>query len=192
MDPSSARSTSPAPWFRGTRCWSARKSIPTVLSNCSPMKATQSSGAGCWPDCRMSHWTPSWHRPTPRLITRTATIAQATSQLAEARAAQDQAESAFARTRKLRGSGFASQEVLEQRQESALVSAARVASAVQALRMAAADKELAEAKQREMQINSPALKSGHPPPASSSNAMPRSARWHPRTASRCSGSFGTA
>jgi RND family efflux transporter MFP subunit len=83
----------------------------------------------------------------------TATIAQATSQVAEAKATQDQAESAFARTRKLRGSGFASQEILEQRQESALVSAARVASAVQALRMATADKELAEARQREMQIN---------------------------------------
>jgi HlyD family secretion protein len=83
----------------------------------------------------------------------TATIAQATSQIAQARAAQDQAGAAFARTSRLRSNGFASQEILEQRQEAALVAAGRVAFAVQALHMAGADKELAEARLREVQVS---------------------------------------
>jgi HlyD family secretion protein len=82
-----------------------------------------------------------------------ATIAQAKSQIVEAKATQEQAETAYARTRKLQGSGNASLETLEQRQAVALVAAARVSATMQALRVAEADKDLAEAKRRELQLN---------------------------------------
>lgn len=82
-----------------------------------------------------------------------ATIAQAKSEIAEAKATQEQAEAAHARTRKLQASGSASLETLEQRQASALAADARVSATLQALRVAEADKELAQAKRRELLVN---------------------------------------
>jgi HlyD family secretion protein len=82
-----------------------------------------------------------------------ATIAQVKSQIAEAEATYKQAEAAFTRARTLQGSGNASAETLEQRQASAQVAAARVSAAMQALRVAEAEKGQAEARHRELQVN---------------------------------------
>ncbi|UEM01599.1 efflux RND transporter periplasmic adaptor subunit [Skermanella rosea] len=86
-------------------------------------------------------------------ITRAAAaIAQARNQIAEANANAKQADAAFDRVRTLQDRGNASQESLEQREAAALVARARVAVAEDALRLAQADKDLAEAQQREIEV----------------------------------------
>ncbi len=81
-----------------------------------------------------------------------AAIAQAKNQIAEAEATSRQADAAFARSRMLGERGNASTETLEQREAAALVARARVSVAEDALRLAQADKELAEAQRREIQV----------------------------------------
>lgn len=82
----------------------------------------------------------------------TAAIVQARNQIAEAQATRAQADAAFARTRALQDRGNASTELLEQREASARIAAARVASAEQSLRLSEADKVLAEAQRRELLV----------------------------------------
>ncbi|WP_158046147.1 efflux RND transporter periplasmic adaptor subunit [Skermanella pratensis] len=81
-----------------------------------------------------------------------AAIAQARNQIAEANANARQAGAAFDRVRTLQDRGNASQESLEQREAAALVARARVAVAEDALRLAQADRDLAEAQQREIEV----------------------------------------
>lgn len=81
-----------------------------------------------------------------------AAIAQARNQIAEANAQARQAEAAFERARTLQERGNASQEALEQREAAALVARARVAVAEDALRVSQADRDLAEAQQREIEV----------------------------------------
>jgi HlyD family secretion protein len=81
-----------------------------------------------------------------------AAIIQARNQITEAQANRAQADAAFARTRTLQDRGNASTELLEQREAAARVAAARVASNEQALRLAEADKVLAEAQRRELTV----------------------------------------
>ena len=81
-----------------------------------------------------------------------AAIQQSRTQITEAQATRAQAEAAFARTRTLQDRGNASTELLEQREASARIAAARAASAEQALRLAEADKVLAEAQRRELMV----------------------------------------
>ena len=81
-----------------------------------------------------------------------AAIAQAKNQIAEAEATSRQADAAFARARTLVERGNATTETLEQREAASLVARARVLVAEDALRLAQADKELAEAQRREIQV----------------------------------------
>lgn len=78
-----------------------------------------------------------------------AAIAQARSQIAEAQATRVQADAQLARARTLQGTGAASAQALEDREAAARVATARVAAAEQALRLAEADRALAEAQRRE-------------------------------------------
>ena len=81
-----------------------------------------------------------------------AAIAQAKNQIAEAEATARQADAAFARARSLEERGNTTAETLEQREAASLVARARVSVAEDALRLAQADKELAEAQRREIQV----------------------------------------
>jgi HlyD family secretion protein len=81
-----------------------------------------------------------------------AAIAQAKNQIAEAEATAKQTDAAFARARALVERGNATTETLEQREAASLVARARVLAAEDALRLAQADKELAEAQRRELQV----------------------------------------
>jgi HlyD family secretion protein len=81
-----------------------------------------------------------------------AAIAQARNQIAEAEATARQADAAFARARSLEERGNTTAETLEQREAASLVARARVLVADDALRLAQADKELAEAHRREIQV----------------------------------------
>ncbi|WP_084164771.1 efflux RND transporter periplasmic adaptor subunit [Skermanella stibiiresistens] len=81
-----------------------------------------------------------------------AAIAQARNQIAEANANARQASLAYDRVRTLQDRGNASLEALEQREAAALVAKARVAVAEDALRLAQADRELADAQQREIEV----------------------------------------
>ncbi|WP_207483571.1 efflux RND transporter periplasmic adaptor subunit [Arenibaculum pallidiluteum] len=81
-----------------------------------------------------------------------AAVGQARSQISEAEATRAQAEAALVRTRTLEGRGNASTETLEQRQANARVAAARVAAAQQALRVAEAEREVAQAQRRELAV----------------------------------------
>jgi HlyD family secretion protein len=81
-----------------------------------------------------------------------AAIAQARNQIAEAEATARQADAAFARARSLEERGNTTAETLEQREAASLVARARVSVAEDALRLAQADKELAEAQRQEIQV----------------------------------------
>ena len=81
-----------------------------------------------------------------------AAIAQAQNQIAEAEATARQADAAFARARSLEERGNTTAETLEQREAASLVARARVSVAEDALRLAQADKELAEAQRQEIQV----------------------------------------
>lgn len=81
-----------------------------------------------------------------------AAIQQASSSIAEAEANQVQAQASFERAKSLREGGFTSGEVFDQRQATAQTTTARVASARQSLRLAEADKRLAEAQRQELLI----------------------------------------
>lgn len=78
-----------------------------------------------------------------------AAIDQARSSIDEARASLDQAESAYQRAQALVKSGATTVDNIEQREALAKVAKARLSSAEQALRLAEADKALAEAQRRE-------------------------------------------
>jgi HlyD family secretion protein len=81
-----------------------------------------------------------------------AAIAQARNQIAEAEATARQADAAFARARSLEERGNTTAETLEQREAASLVARARVSVAEDALRLAQADKEMAEAQRQEIQV----------------------------------------
>jgi HlyD family secretion protein len=81
-----------------------------------------------------------------------ASIASARSSITEAEAARTQAQASFERARALRPEGITSVETFEQRQAAAQQAAARVASAREQLRLAEADKALAEAQRNEWAI----------------------------------------
>jgi RND family efflux transporter MFP subunit len=82
-----------------------------------------------------------------------ASISQARAQITEAQATRVQAERLLARARSLQGSGATSTQTLEDREASARIAVARVASAEQALRLAEADLALAEAQRRETAVH---------------------------------------
>jgi HlyD family secretion protein len=83
-----------------------------------------------------------------------ANIASARSSIVEAEAARAQAQSSFQRTRTLREEGIATAEVFDQRQAAAQQTAARLSAAREQLRLAEADKALAEAQRGEWMIRS--------------------------------------
>lgn len=79
-----------------------------------------------------------------------AAISQAESQIAEAEAMAEESRKALARTRTLRGSGFATGAKLDADAALAAVNRARVESANRARLLALSDKKLAEAQRREI------------------------------------------
>jgi RND family efflux transporter MFP subunit len=81
-----------------------------------------------------------------------AAIAQARSQIAETEATRAAAQASFNRTRQLREEGITSAETFDQRQAAAQQAVARVNAAQQTLRLAEADRTLAEAQRREWMI----------------------------------------
>ncbi len=81
-----------------------------------------------------------------------AAIAQARSSIAEAQANRVQADLALARTRDLLGNGNASRETFEQRQAAAGGATARFDAATNLLRVAEADRALADAQRRELLV----------------------------------------
>jgi HlyD family secretion protein len=81
-----------------------------------------------------------------------ASIASARSTIVEAEAARAQAQSSFQRTRTLRDEGIASAETFDQRQAAAQQTTARLSAAREQLRLAEADKALAEAQRSEWMI----------------------------------------
>lgn len=81
-----------------------------------------------------------------------AAIAQARASIAEAQAARTQADLAFARSRELVRGGSVSREAYESRDAAARVAAARAEAAEQALRVAEADRALADAQRRELEV----------------------------------------
>ncbi|MGL4635778.1 MAG: efflux RND transporter periplasmic adaptor subunit [Beijerinckiaceae bacterium] len=83
-----------------------------------------------------------------------ASIASARTAITEAEAARVQAQSSFQRTQTLRSEGIASAETFDLRQASARQTTARLAGAQEQLRLAEADKALAEAQRGEMMIRS--------------------------------------
>jgi RND family efflux transporter MFP subunit len=87
-----------------------------------------------------------------QIVRAEAAIAQAHSQIAESRANHAQATSSLARARALQAQGNATLDTLEQRQALAQVWTARIVSAENAMRLAEADKVVAEAQRRELLI----------------------------------------
>ncbi len=81
-----------------------------------------------------------------------AAIAQARSSIAEAQANRVQADLALARTRDLLSGGNASRETFEQRQAAASGATARFDAATNLLRVAEADRALADAQRRELLV----------------------------------------
>lgn len=81
-----------------------------------------------------------------------ATIAQTNAQIAEAQANLVQATNAFDRTKSLRETGNASQEIFDQRAAAARGAEARLNSARQALAIAQAELEVARAQGREIDV----------------------------------------
>jgi HlyD family secretion protein len=81
-----------------------------------------------------------------------ASIASARSAIVEAEAGRAQAQASFQRTRTLREEGIASAETFDQRQAAAQQTTARLAASREQLRLAEADKTLAEAQRTEWMI----------------------------------------
>lgn len=81
-----------------------------------------------------------------------ASIASARSSIVEAEATRAQAQNAFERARSLRGEGITTLDVFEQRQAAAAQTTARLAASREQLRLAEAEKALAEAQGREWAI----------------------------------------
>jgi HlyD family secretion protein len=81
-------------------------------------------------------------------------IASARTAITEAEAARTQAQASFQRTQTLRSEGIASAETFDLRQASARQTTARLAGAQEQLRLAEADKALAEAQRGELMIRS--------------------------------------
>lgn len=79
-------------------------------------------------------------------------IAQARSQIAQAQAAETEAASALERTQSLRGSGFSSQEQLDQRVAAAAGARARLSAARDGLALAEADLAASRAQRRELDL----------------------------------------
>jgi RND family efflux transporter MFP subunit len=79
-------------------------------------------------------------------------IAQARSQIAQAQAAETEASSALERTQSLRGSGFSSQEQLDQRVAAAAGARARLSAARDGLALAEADLAATRAQRRELDL----------------------------------------
>ncbi len=79
-------------------------------------------------------------------------IASARSTITEAEAARTQAQASFQRTQTLRSEGIASAETFDLRQASARQTTARLSGAQEQLRLAEADKALAEAQRSELMI----------------------------------------
>lgn len=81
-----------------------------------------------------------------------AAVAQAQSQIAEAESAKVEADAALARTRPLAEKGIVGRDVLDQRISAAAATASRLASAVQGVSVAEADKALALAERRQLEL----------------------------------------
>lgn len=81
-----------------------------------------------------------------------AAIAQAESQIAEAESLSVETDAALARTRPLKEKGIVGQDVLEQRTSAAAAAKARLASARQGVSVAEADRNLALAERRELEL----------------------------------------
>lgn len=81
-----------------------------------------------------------------------AAIAQARSTIAEAEAAKTQAASAFARSKILKQGGNTTTDTLEQRELASKTADARLQAAGQALQVAEADRNLADAQRKEMMV----------------------------------------
>lgn len=81
-----------------------------------------------------------------------AAIAQARSSIVEAQANRTQVDLALARTRELLQGGNASREIFEQRQAAAQMAGARTDMSGNALRIAEADRALADAQRRELLV----------------------------------------
>lgn len=79
-------------------------------------------------------------------------MASAQSTILEAEAARVQAQASFQRTRTLRAEGIASAETFDQRQAAAQQTSARLAAAREQLRLAEADRALAEAQRSEWMV----------------------------------------
>ena len=79
-------------------------------------------------------------------------IDQARAQIVEAQANREQADNAFERTKALRGSGNASQEMFDQRAAASRSAQARLNAANQALAMAEADLALSQAQGRDIEV----------------------------------------
>ena len=77
-------------------------------------------------------------------------VAQARNAITEAQANREQADAALARTRDLLSGGNASREIFEQRQAAARMTGARVEANLNALRIAEADRFLAQAQRQEL------------------------------------------
>jgi HlyD family secretion protein len=90
-------------------------------------------------------------------------IASARSTIIEAEAARSQAQASFQRTQTLRSEGIASAETFDLRQASARQTTARLTGAQEQLRLAEADKALAEAQRGELMIHLMALSAAVPP-----------------------------
>ncbi len=89
---------------------------------------------------------------TAQIARAEAAIAQSRNAIIEAEAAQSAAAASFERTRQLRKEGIASAEIFDQREAAARQSAARLASAREALGLAEADLALARANRRDLEI----------------------------------------
>lgn len=81
-----------------------------------------------------------------------AAIAQSRSQIEEAKSASVEAEAALARTRPLQEKGIVGQDILDQRISAAASARARVSSAEQGVAAAEADRNLALAQRRELEL----------------------------------------
>lgn len=77
-------------------------------------------------------------------------IAQARNNIMQAEAKREEAQNSLNRGKPLRGSGYLSESVLDQRDSAAKTADAQLASAKDGLRLAEADKSLVEAQRREL------------------------------------------
>jgi HlyD family secretion protein len=81
-----------------------------------------------------------------------AVMAQAKAQISEAEANRQQAENSFGRAKTLREDGIVAAETYDQRQAAARAAVARVNNAREALNLAEADKALADAQRKDLEL----------------------------------------